>query len=60
MPFRYFAWVSGIIGLALAWIAAVAYLGPARQALRQGREGRAHRPDGTRATGTSTMREVGR
>jgi cardiolipin synthase (CMP-forming) len=60
VPFHYFAWVSGMIGLVLAWIAAVAYLGPARQALRQGRAGRAHPPSGAQATGTSTMREVER
>ncbi len=41
VPFRDFAWVAGIAGLALAWAAAVAYLGPARRALAEGRRARA-------------------
>jgi cardiolipin synthase len=41
VPFRVFAWGSGIIGLALAYLAAFSYIGPARQALREGRAGRA-------------------
>ncbi len=32
-PFHVLAWVFGIPGLALAWAAAVAYVGPARSAL---------------------------
>lgn len=40
LPFRVFAWVSGLGGLTLAYIAAVSYLAPARQALRDGRRGR--------------------
>jgi cardiolipin synthase len=39
-PIRVFAWVAGIAGLALAWIAAVSYVGPARRALRDGRAAR--------------------
>jgi len=39
-PFYVFAWVAGIGGLVLAWIAAVAYLPPARQALAEGRAAR--------------------
>jgi cardiolipin synthase (CMP-forming) len=39
-PIRVFAWVAGIAGLTLAWIAAVSYLGPARRALRDGRAAR--------------------
>jgi len=47
VPFRVFAWGSGIIGLTLAWIAAVAYLAPARKALAEGRAARRARRDGT-------------
>jgi cardiolipin synthase (CMP-forming) len=36
-PIRVIAWVTGLIGLGLAWWAAGSYIGPARQALRQGR-----------------------
>jgi len=39
-PFRVFAWVTGLIGLTLAWIAAIAYLVPARAALDGGRQDR--------------------
>lgn len=41
VPFHYFAWVTGIAGLVLAWIAAVGYLPPARRALIEGRAARA-------------------
>lgn len=37
---RTFAWVAGVAGLVLAWVAAVAYLRPARAALAAGRDGR--------------------
>lgn len=40
VPFHYFAWVAGIIGLVLAWTAAAAYLAPARRALAEGRAAR--------------------
>jgi cardiolipin synthase len=40
VPFHDFAWVTGGIGLVLAWAAAVAYLVPARQALVEGRAAR--------------------
>lgn len=43
-PFYVFAWVAGLIGLVLAWIAAVAYVGPARRAFVE--------RDGSRAGGT--------
>lgn len=43
VPFRVFAWGSGIIGLALAYVALVSYIGPARRALAEGRAGRHHR-----------------
>jgi len=39
-PIRAIAWVTGIIGLALAWTAAFAYVAPARRALAEGRAGR--------------------
>jgi cardiolipin synthase (CMP-forming) len=62
VPFHYFAWVSGLAGLALAWIAAVSYVAPARRALRQGRAGRSERTAAysEEAGGTSTKREVER
>jgi cardiolipin synthase (CMP-forming) len=50
------AWVTGGVGLALAWIAAVAYLVPARQALAEGRAAR-RRSAAYHETGGS--REVG-
>ena len=37
VPFHVVAWVTGGVGLALAWAAAAAYLGPARQALAERR-----------------------
>ena len=39
-PVRAIAWVTGLIGLTLAWWAAGSYVTPARQALREGRAGR--------------------
>ena len=39
-PIRVIAWVTGLVGLTLAWIAAASYVGPARAALRQGRAAR--------------------
>jgi cardiolipin synthase len=39
-PIRVIAWVTGLIGLALAWWAAASYVGPARRALRKGRAAR--------------------
>lgn len=44
-PIEVFAWVCGVAGLALAWVAAASYLPRSRQALRRGRTGRSeHRP----------------
>jgi len=40
VPFRAFAWFSGIGGLALAWVAAAAYVPVARRALTDGRRSR--------------------
>jgi cardiolipin synthase (CMP-forming) len=42
-PIRVIAWVTGLIGLALAWIAAASYVPPARTALREGRAARRSR-----------------
>ena len=39
-PIHVFAWVTGIIGLTLAWIAAASYVPVARRALADGRKGR--------------------
>ena len=39
-PIRVIAWVTGLVGLALAWWAAGSYIAPARAALRQGRAAR--------------------
>jgi cardiolipin synthase len=39
-PVRDVAWVSGVVGLALAYFAASQYVAPARTALREGRTGR--------------------
>jgi cardiolipin synthase len=39
-PVRIIAWITGIVGLTLAWIAAGSYITPARQALRDGRAAR--------------------
>lgn len=39
-PFTVIAYVTGITGLVLAWIAAGSYIGPARRALRDGRAAR--------------------
>jgi cardiolipin synthase len=39
-PFAVIAWVCAIPGLALAWVAAAAYVPRSRQALARGRIGR--------------------
>jgi cardiolipin synthase len=39
-PVRVIAWVTGLVGLGLAWIAAASYVAPARTALREGRSAR--------------------
>jgi cardiolipin synthase (CMP-forming) len=44
-PFEVIAWVCGIPGLALAWVAAAAYLPRSRQALARGRRGRTARAE---------------
>jgi cardiolipin synthase len=42
-PVKVIAWVTGIVGLALAWYAAGSYIAPARNALREGRAARRSR-----------------
>jgi len=39
-PIRVIGWVTGLVGLALAWWAAGSYIAPARRALSQGRAAR--------------------
>jgi cardiolipin synthase (CMP-forming) len=39
-PLRVVAWIIGLIGLTLAWIAAAGYVAPARKAFRDGRAAR--------------------
>jgi cardiolipin synthase len=39
-PIRVIAWIAGLAGLTLAWIAAASYVPPARTALREGRAAR--------------------
>ncbi|MHB1583584.1 MAG: CDP-alcohol phosphatidyltransferase family protein [Acidimicrobiales bacterium] len=55
VPFHDFAWVAGGLGLALAWVAAVTYLAPARRALTEGRAARR----GGSAGGAGRPGEVG-
>jgi hypothetical protein len=51
-PIRDIAWVTGIVGLVLAWIAAGSYIPVARDALAEGR--RAH--DAPDQTGSEVTR----
>jgi cardiolipin synthase len=46
-PIRDIAWVTGGVGLVLAWVAAALYLVPARRALAEGRAGRRTKEVGT-------------
>ena len=39
-PIRVIGWVTGLMGLALAWVAAASYVLPARKAFRDGRAAR--------------------
>ncbi len=45
--FTVVAWVTGLLGLTMAWIAAASYVGPARRALADGRTGRTGQPGRT-------------
>ena len=49
-PFHVIAWIFAIPGLALAWVAAAAYVPAGRRALARGREGRAGRDHDNGAT----------
>jgi cardiolipin synthase len=50
-PITVIAYVTGITGLVLAWIAALSYIAPARQALREGRAARqGHGVHGTKGS----------
>jgi len=44
-PIRVIAWITGIIGLTLAWIAAGSYVPVARKALAEGQRSRTHKGD---------------
>jgi cardiolipin synthase len=50
-PIRVIAWVTGAIGLGLAWLAAGAYVPVAVKALRSGRAGRSEKAAGARGAG---------
>jgi cardiolipin synthase len=52
-PIHVVAWVTGIIGLTLAWVAAGSYVPVARRALADGRRARVAGPAGA-ATGSAT------
>jgi cardiolipin synthase len=39
-PIRVIGWITGLVGLGLAWLAAASYVAPARTALKEGRAGR--------------------
>jgi len=57
-PVRWIAWVTGLIGLSLAWTAAILYIAPARRALAEGRAAR--RSERTEAGSTGRIgKEVG-
>lgn len=49
-PVRDVAWVTGGVGLVLAWLAAASYLVPARRALAEGRAGRVSSADSQHAS----------
>jgi cardiolipin synthase (CMP-forming) len=55
-PVRWIAWVTGLIGLGLAWAAAVLYIAPARAALAEGRHAR---KAGQRGPSRPAAKEVG-
>jgi cardiolipin synthase len=57
-PIRDIAWVTGLIGLGLAWIAAASYVPVARQALAEGRAADADGPAPGSATGTASTEGV--
>lgn len=52
-PIRVVAWVTGLVGLALAWVAAAGYVEPARTALREGRAARRSAGSARPSTGST-------
>jgi hypothetical protein len=44
-PIRVIAWITGIIGLTLAWVAAASYVPVARKALAEGQRSRTQKGD---------------
>jgi cardiolipin synthase len=44
-PIRIIGWVTGLLGLGLAWVAAASYVPPARTAFREGRAARRSQND---------------
>jgi hypothetical protein len=62
VPVHWLAWVAGIIGLTLAWIAAGSYIPVARRALVDGRRARKQQrtPDGPMPSVASATTDVGR
>ncbi len=52
-PIRVIGWVTGLIGLALAWWAAGSYIAPARRALREGRAARRSAEHGSAEHGSA-------
>jgi cardiolipin synthase (CMP-forming) len=54
VPFHDAAWVTGGVGLTLAWLAALSYLVPARRALAEGRRGRKEGVDRSSVNGPAT------
>ena len=49
-PIRIIGWVTGLIGLTLAWVAAASYVPPARTAFRDGRAARRSQKSAERAS----------
>lgn len=59
VPFHVFAWITGLIGLVLAWIAAGSYVPVARRALADGRAGAAIAATGAGGRGDRTADDDG-
>jgi cardiolipin synthase len=57
LPFHVLAWVSGLAGLALAWVALGAYIRPAHLALDRGRESRYRAAAASRSADRSRVEE---
>ncbi|MGH9099320.1 MAG: CDP-alcohol phosphatidyltransferase family protein, partial [Acidimicrobiales bacterium] len=54
-PFHDAAWVTGGVGIVLAWVAAAAYLVPARRAFVEGRAARRTRENGREGDGAAPV-----